>query len=423
MSDLPRDPAFDNTIALLREGYRFLPDRFRRLDSDVFRTRLMLQPVVCVQGEEAARLLYEPGRFTRRAALPPTTLMSLQDFGSVQRLDGDAHLWRKRMFLSLMSRARVRALGDGFEALWRARMEDWARRETVALFPEVTDLICRAVCDWAGAPLDEAEAQRRAREFGAMIDGAGAVGPRNWRGLMLRARTERWGRALIERVRTGAVAAPKGCPLQVIAFHRDQAGELLPAKIAAVELLNVLRPTVAVDRFIVYAALALHEHPGWRERLASAPDAVVLAFAQEVRRFYPFFPAVGGRAREAFEWRGRRFAKGAWFLLDVYGTNRDPRAWSQPEAFRPERFLEAEASAYNFTPQGAGDPASGHRCPGEPITLELMGRALRLLTREMTYEVPPQDLTVDLGRMPAGPASGFMLGRTRPCAPAERDPS
>ena len=30
---------------------------------------------------------------------------------------------------------------------------------------------------------------------------------------------------------------------------------------AAVELLNVLRPTVAVDRFIVFAALALHRHP------------------------------------------------------------------------------------------------------------------------------------------------------------------
>lgn len=110
-------------------------------------------------------------------------------------------------------------------------------------------------------------------------------------------------------------------------------------------------------------------------------------------------------------------------MLDIFGTNRDPRSWTEPDAFRPERFLEGEASAWNFTPQGAGDPASGHRCPGEPITLELMTRALRLLTREMAYEVPPQDLTVDLRRMPAGPVSGFVLGRPRPCAVPGPDPS
>lgn len=63
-------------------------------------------------GEEATRAFYEPGRFTRRGALPPTALMLLQDRGSVALLDGEAHRQRKAMFMSLMSPAAIARLAD-----------------------------------------------------------------------------------------------------------------------------------------------------------------------------------------------------------------------------------------------------------------------------------------------------------------------
>jgi hypothetical protein len=34
---------------------------------------------------------------------------------------------------------------------------------------------------------------------------------------------------------------------------------------------------------------------------------------------------------------------------------------------------------------------------------------LRVLARDIDYEVPPQDLTVDHGTMPALPRSGFVV--------------
>lgn len=70
---IPRDAAFDSTLSLLSEGYRFIPDRARRLGSDIFETRLMLRKAVCITGEEAARIFYAPDRFTRRGAIPVTT--------------------------------------------------------------------------------------------------------------------------------------------------------------------------------------------------------------------------------------------------------------------------------------------------------------------------------------------------------------
>ena len=411
---IPRDTSVDSTPALLSEGYRFIPERCRRHRSDIFATRLMLKEAVCVLGAEAAEQFYRPGRFTRQGALPVTALKLLQDRGSAATLDGDAHRHRKRMFLSLLTPPAPGQLGDMMAERWLARLPAWASRSSVVLLDEVQEILCEAVCAWSGVPLRGQELRQRTREFSAMVSGAGSVGPRNWRGMLLRARTERWARNLVRAVRAGELHAREGSAVQVIARHRDLDGKLLTPEVAAVELINVLRPTVAVAWFVVFAALALHEHPEWRERLGQGDGEELELFVQEVRRFYPFFPLIAGRVREPFAWRGHRFAHGDWVLLDLFGTDRDPRAWADPDTFRPERFRHWSGSAFDFIPQGGGDHLTGHRCPGEWITIELMKQAVRLLTTAMRYDVPAQDLGVDLSRMPTSSASRFVIANVRP---------
>ncbi len=249
----------DESPALLSEGYEFIPNRCRRYRSDVFETRLMLTKAICMMGQEAAEVFYEPERFTRKGALPQTTLRLLQDKGSAQVMDGEAHRWRKRMFMSLMTPEGIRRLADAVDDRWRARIREWEATGEVVLFHEVEEILCRAACRWAGVPLTESETEQRTREFAAMIEGAGAVGPRNWRGLLLRRRTERWIRNLVEEVRARKLEVAEGSAAQVIAWHRDPDGELLGTDVAAVELINVLRPVVAVARYVIFAALALHE--------------------------------------------------------------------------------------------------------------------------------------------------------------------
>ena len=403
----------DSTLALLNEGYAFIPRRCQRYRSDIFETRLMLTKAICMTGEEAAEVFYEPGRFTRKGALPQTTLRLLQDRGSVQVMDGEAHRWRKRMFMSLMTPEGVKQLVDAMTDEWRARIGKWEGMGEVVLFHEVEEILCRAACGWAGVPLSESESKQRTREFAAMIDGAGSAGPRNWRGLILRQRTERWIRDVIERVRAGELEVADGSAAHVIAWHRDLNGEQLDTKVAAVELINVLRPVVAVARFVTFATLALYEHPECRQALRAGGDDYIGLFVQEVRRFYPFFPFVGGRVLDDFEWRGRRFAKGMWVLLDLYGTNHDTRVWHEPGVFRPERFHRWDGSAFNFIPQGGGAHHDNHRCAGERITIELMKRTMRLLTEEMHYDVPEQDLRIDTSRMPTIPNSRLVISNVR----------
>lgn len=133
----------------------------------------------------------------------------------------------------------------------------------------------------------------------------------------------------------------------------------------------------------------------------------------EVRRFYPFFPFVAARVRDDFEWRGYPFPRGRLVLLDVFGTHHDARIWDEPEAFRPERFLDWDQSPFSFIPPGPGDPLRNHRCPGEGIASALMKGAATFLTREVTYHVPEQDLRITRSRLPALPRNRFIMRDVR----------
>lgn len=406
---IPSDGVPDSTLAFLRDGYLFVSKRCDRLGSDLFSTRLMLRRAICMRGTAAAELFYGSDLFTRVGAMPITVLKLLQDFGSVQSLEGAAHQHRKRMFLSLVTPEAVAGLSELTEAEWLRRVPDWVAAPQIVLFDEIRAILTRAVCAWAGVPLRDIEAARRTYEISEMIESSGSVGPRNWRAQLLRARSERWARDLVKQARAGTLSLRDDAPLRIIAAHLDLDGQPLDVKVAAVELLNVLRPTVAVARFMVFAALALHQRPKLRQQILEGGEPYLDAFAQEVRRHTPFFPIIGGRVKESFNWQGHRFTKGDWVILDLFGTDHDPQVWSAPETFAPERFRERRPSPFDLIPQGGGEPHRGHRCPGEGIAIELTKVAARTLATRLRYEVPEQDLSIDLARIPALPKSGFIM--------------
>jgi fatty-acid peroxygenase len=184
---------------------------------------------------------------------------------------------------------------------------------------------------------------------------------------------------------------------------------LLAPHIVAVEVLNLLRPTVAVATYVTFAAHALHEFPRACNLPLSDDERALDAFLLEVRRFYPFFPFAGARVKEPFEWRQHRFPRGRRILLDRYGTNHDPRTWDDPEKFRPQRFEDRQPTAFELVPQGGGRHDVDHRCAGEWIATELMRAALRFLGASIRYDVPEKDLSISLQKIPALPSSGFVV--------------
>ena len=414
MPQIPRDRMPDSTLALGRDPYGFVAKRCRQHGTDLFQTRLLFQKTICMTGRDAAAIFYDTTRFARAGAAPLRLQKTLFGQRGVQTLDGEAHRRRKHMFLSLMSPQHIARLGDLADHEWRAYAQRWSAMDRVVLYDGVREILCRAVCAWSGVPLEEAEVGRRTRELTALFEQAGAVGPRHWWGRWARRKDEAWIGRLIEQIRAGEVRVAEDSAAHAVAWYRDLDGELLDPRVAAVELLNVLRPTVAVAVYLVFVAHALQAYPECRRQLVEGGEDGVEPFVQEVRRFYPFFPSVLAVVREDFEWRGYRFREGTRVILDLYGTNHDARQWHAPAEFRPERFREWDGDPFNFVPQGGGDHAANHRCPGEWIAIDLMKRAATMLTRTIGYDVPAdQDLAIDFQRLPALPKSGFIISHVR----------
>src|SRR4051795_4639420 len=403
-------PRLENGLLVFTKGYAWLPDKRRALGRRTVATRLGGMPAVGLEGPDAARFLYDEKNVLRSGALPEPVQATLFGKGAVHSLDGEAHRERKAMFVALLMREDgIASLVQEIASSWDDAAAQWATRPQIVLFDAAAEVIAGAVARWAGVPLTDDEVPGLARDLVALVDGFATGGPRHFRARRARGRREAWLAELVRNVREGrAAAVPRGSAVDVVAHHRDADGELLEPRVAAVELINIIRPTVAISWFLAFSGHALIRWPDNRKRLAAGDPAFAEAFAHEVRRFYPFAPFLGGKAPREVEWDGERIPEGAMVLIDLYGQNHDPDVWGDPYAFRPERFLGHDIGPFELVPQGGGDPRTGHRCPGEEVLVAVLS-ALAVRLARLRYDVPGQDLSISLRRIPAKPASGVVL--------------
>ncbi|WP_455660374.1 cytochrome P450 [Pradoshia sp.] len=415
---MPKERAIDQTLTLLSEGYNYLPNRTYRENVNIFQTRLLGQKVICITGEEAARAFYDEERFVRKQAVPKRIQKALFGEHGVQVLDDEEHKYRKAMFMSFMTHESLGRLEAITRREFRTAAQKWTKEQEIVLLEEAKIALCRIACEWAGVPLYEDEERERAQQLFDLVDSIGGVGPRYQRGRKARKQAEKWVADLIRQVRDGQLYPSEDTALFIMAHHTERDGELMEPEVAAVEVINIIRPTVAISYFIVFGALALHEHPSVRERLKEDAGAYSKMVVQEIRRYYPFAPMLGARVRTDFLWEGYAFKKGTLVLLDLYGTNHHPDLWEKPDEFNPERFKDWKKSPFDFIPQGGGDYDKGHRCAGEWATVKVMQIVMELLARELEYEVCEQDLTLSMVRIPTYPESGFRM-RVLNLKPAE----
>jgi cytochrome P450 len=107
--------------------------------------------------------------------------------------------------------------------------------------------------------------------------------------------------------------------------------------------------------------------PGLGERFAAPPAAGVDgepmrdAVVRETLRLRPAAIAALRRLTEPREVVGRRLPSGVVTMLPAPLVHRDPRAFREPDAFRPERWLSGETAGAPFMPFGGGS----RRCLGE----------------------------------------------------------
>jgi fatty-acid peroxygenase len=400
---------------LVHDGYRFLQNKFRRYKTNIFKINIPFAPVVCVTGADAAEVFYDTSKFMRKGSVPKRIQRNFMGENGIQTLDGQKHRHRKEMFMSFMTPEHLQELHNIIDHLLRARLPVWEQQKRVVLFDEMQELLCRAACSWTGMPLRENEVRQRAKDFAAMVDAFGSLGiARHLRGKRARRRAEAWIGNVVNKIRSGHFNILSRKPLYTIATFKDVNGQLLPVKTVAVELINVIRPIVAISYYIVFSALAMYQFPETGEKLRQDEDEYLQLFIQEVRRFYPFAPFLAAVVSHDFDWRDYHFTRGTKVFLDVYGINHDPHTYETPELFIPERFKDWDGSPFNFIPHGGGDYKTGHRCAGEWLTIDVMKAVVQFLAKGITYAVPQeQDLSYPLSRIPTYPKSGFVMEDVR----------
>jgi fatty-acid peroxygenase len=393
----------DLALLFKRHGYDAIGvDRQARGGEATYTSRLLGRRAVVLGGADGARSFYDESLVERHGAVPPPLAWLLFGRGAVHGLDADQHRDRKLMFLEALSVEKLGGLYAQVRAGLEVARDSWEGQ--ISLYDELVRVYGAAIITWAGVDTDPKQQTWLIRQMAALVDGfgfAGAAYPRAWRA---RRDLNRWAATLVDDIRAGRSTAPAGSALAEIVRNVD-----LDARTAGVELLNILRPTVAVAWLGTSAGAALHDLPEWRRRLAMDGDPIEgYAFAQEVRRTTLFVPALAGRARRREQFGGVEVRPGDRLVLDVVGINHDPGVWADPQSFRPDRFLTHEPNAFELVPQGGGHP-SGHRCPGESIALSLIAETARALAATEYDVVFPRES--DRSRIPTLPPDGLLLDR------------
>ncbi|QCQ15146.1 cytochrome P450 [Enterococcus avium] len=399
----------------LDEGYLLLSELRKEANAPVVKARLLNKEVIAIYGKEAAKKFYDPRNFKREGAMPKIVLKTLFGENGVQTLDGQAHEHRKTIFMDLMTPKRMEEYHRILDKNLTQKLD--RQQGQFELFDLAKDVLFRSICEWAGIDLSQLtkkEVDQLAEYQISMISSAVTDPATHIKGVDNRKKSEKWAQSLIENARINPVAGKEDVALYAFAKATDDHGELLPIDVAAVELLNVIRPTVALTVWIALMGHALFSRPDIYQRLHAEFDQLQDSFIQEMRRYYPFFPMLPAFAIQDVEVDGYLIPKDSWVVLDLYGTNHDDRMIETPEVFRISRYLGKEKhisydEEYEMIAQGGGEFKTMHRCAGEWITLHTLRVFSDQLVNKYQFSIPEQDWNIPMNQFPTYPKSKALL--------------
>jgi cytochrome P450 len=143
---------------------------------------------------------------------------------------------------------------------------------------------------------------------------------------------------------------------------------------------------------LAWAVERLCRHPEQMQRLTeevrAGEDAYLQAVIQETLRLRPVISIVLRRLAEPMEFGGRLLPAGASIVPSIHLVHRRPDIYPEPNAFRPERFLESQGGGsggrashtYTWIPFGGGI----RRCLGAAFAQFEMEVVLRELVSRRT---------------------------------------
>ncbi|MEA2321845.1 MAG: cytochrome family [Solirubrobacteraceae bacterium] len=432
------------TVALHRDPLGVLR-RARERHGDVFTLRLLTaRPIVVVAdpAQVPALAAADPGRAragsARRRIVPMASPRSI--FGG----DGRGHEAARGRVAPLFARDAVAAHRAAMAAIAVEHVERWPRGRPFRLLPRMRALVDEVFVRLLLGVGDERRAPAIAAAIGRMLWTPGNPPlslPGEGDGLMGAGATALFDRrkAPLARLLAEEVDRRRGDP-----GAADVIGRMLRSDPA--------QPTEAIVDELLPLLMAAQEPPAaaltWLlDRLGRAPDLAERfladedadgarggfrdAVVRETLRLRPPAVAVLRRLAEPADVAGRRLPAGVVTMLPTALVHRDPRAFADPDAFRPDRWAAGDVLDAAFFPFGGG----ARRCLGEHLANAYIDGLTPVILRRVRLEplwpvpermvlrgtilVPQRSTPVRAGRLGL-PAPGRPREGGRPAGPGGR---
>ena len=353
---------------------------------------------------------------------------------SVLTLDDEPHMRQRKLLLPPFHGDRIQAYGDLIREVTMREMETWPVGEPFALRPHTQRITLAVIMRAVFGVHDERRLDRFERLIETFSRRVNAViafpmlrrdlGPLSPWGKFLRARRE-LDEFIYEEIdlRRAEVARDDAGEhddvLSVLLEARHDDGAPMSDEELRDELVTVLgagHETTATG--LAWAMERLLRTPAalarLRESVAAGEDEYLEATIKETLRARPVIVDVGRKLTSPLRIAGYELPAGTFVVPAIAALHYREDLFPEPEAFRPERFLEGKADSYAWIPFGGGV----RRCIGAAFAEYEMRIVLRAFLERAELSAPdPTPERVKVRNITLAPARGARVVLERPLAP------
>jgi len=420
-------PLIGETFAYLANGYEFI-ERRRGSFGPVFRTSLLGRPTAVISGPDACAVWIDPEKIQREGSMPPH-IQEIFGGRSLPLLDGSEHLERKLQVLAGFGREALEGYLPQLEEVTQRLLDQWAKSEEIIATEEFKRLaiegICRNVMSLEPGPTTDAIRANFCRLAAGMTALPIPIPGSTYRSAI--AARDRLFATFDDLIRQHR-AKPLNDGLSRILDAKAEDGTSITDAAARLELHHIVIAGYVIFAEFTATLLHLSRNPDVAAKLREevsreSPSGPVgfdvlrkmpylLQVMMEVKRLCPILPAIFGKAKSSFEFKGYTIPKGWMVIWAIRSTHLDPGIYQTPDRFDPDRFSPGRAEQnkheHAFSPHGPGT-YGGHKCPGTDYASLFMDILTIQLLRDFMWELPPQDLEYNWRLTPPEPKDGLRL--------------
>jgi cytochrome P450 len=407
-------------VQTLKWMYRPIPfiESCRRRYGDIFSLRLGPgRNTVVVAEAAAARMVMRGDPDIFRAGDANGILKPVVGPASLLVLDGDEHMRHRRIMLPAFGANHGPAFAKTVEAATRERVASWQAGDTLELQQEMEAISLDAILRLALGPGPE----DRLEQFRALIPDMmrrcsspftllpyfrhelGGITPYARLQQVLGELDSLFLDAIVERQASPTEAA-NDC-LSLLCAATDESGTPLPNSQIRDELLTMIMAGYeTTTSAMAWTFERLLRSPEVMSRLQDdltrGSDEYLDAVVKEVLRLRPVVPVLARKLREKVVLNDYVIPAGSVLMVSIYLLHRDPALHTDPDEFRPERFLDHNGSE-PWLPFGGGV----RRCLGASFAQLEMKVVIRSVLAAVTLRATdPADEPVARRRFTFAPA-------------------